>query len=216
MPVPGSPDARCGPLVFGFTRRPARRSIGWESSAMVGYARAFVSATTCLFGLSKVCGSGSASNTAMMCCGGSAYFGGSDALGTCARSAGARMRTASAMKRLVRLSMKRSSFLSVAGPHPRHLIHCSRGPSPARLARAFALARAAGASRLACLLAAVIRRDCPLLEALNGVIVHVSQRGGNARAIRRADDRPDDPASWTSGSGALSLGLPPDLLLSPA
>ena len=72
IPVPGRPDARNGPLVLAFTRSPASRSIGCESSAIVGYARAFSSASVCRFGLTSVCGSGSASNAWTMVGGGSA------------------------------------------------------------------------------------------------------------------------------------------------
>ena len=59
MPVPGRPDARNGPFVFGFTRDPASRSIGCDSSAIVGYARAFVSAICCLLGLTEISAGGS-------------------------------------------------------------------------------------------------------------------------------------------------------------
>src|SRR3989442_8626333 len=54
-------------------------------------------------------------------------------------------------------------YLLVAGPHPRPFLR-SRGPTPARLARASALASAAGASPLACTLAAVDCGDCPLRQ----------------------------------------------------
>src|SRR3954463_4431171 len=84
MPVPGSPEARCGPLVFGLMREPASLYIGCASSAIVGYVRALVSATTCLLGLSSVCGSGSASNASTIALGGRTYLGESEAVGTCA------------------------------------------------------------------------------------------------------------------------------------
>src|SRR5206468_2704571 len=106
MPVPGRPVERCGPFVFGLIRDPASRSIGCESSAMTGYGRAFNNANACLLGLIIVCGSGSASNASTMCCGGITYFGGSDALGTCAASEGARIRTAKAITRAGRLSIR--------------------------------------------------------------------------------------------------------------
>ena len=108
MPVPGRPVERCGPFVFGLIRDPASRSIGCEISAMAGYGRAFNNANACLLGLINVCGSGSASNTSTMCCGGTAYFGGSLAPGTCAASVGATIRRAKAIARAGRLSMDRS------------------------------------------------------------------------------------------------------------
>ena len=67
MPVPGRPDARCGPFVFGLMRAPASRYIGCDSSAIVGYARALISAICCLLGLTEICAGGSASKTSMMC-----------------------------------------------------------------------------------------------------------------------------------------------------
>src|SRR5262245_33614739 len=99
MPVPGSPDDRCGPLFLGLTREPASLSIGRESSAIVGYVRALVSATTWRFGLMRTCGIGSASKTSTMFFGGSTYFAGSVADGTCATSAGAASKRAMRMNR---------------------------------------------------------------------------------------------------------------------
>src|SRR5581483_1313418 len=61
---------RCGPLVLGFTRAPASRSIGCESSAIVGYARRYVSAMTCFEGLRIAAGSGGASNASTTSLGG--------------------------------------------------------------------------------------------------------------------------------------------------
>ena len=58
--------------------------------------RAFVSATTCLFGLSSVCGSGSASNASTIAFGGSTYFGESEAVGTCAVTRGPQSKTTGA------------------------------------------------------------------------------------------------------------------------
>src|SRR6266513_806440 len=112
MPVPGRPDERCGPLFFGLMRDPASRSIGRDSSTIVGYVRAFVSATTWRFGLMRTCGSGSASKTSTMVFGGSTYFAGSVADGTCAMSAGAARKRAMTMNRKGRAaSMVRSLLI---------------------------------------------------------------------------------------------------------
>src|SRR5436190_3625236 len=120
MPVPGRPDERCGPLFFGLTRDPASRSIGRDSSTIVGYVRAFVSATTWRFGLIRTCGSGSASKTSTMFFGGSTYLAGSVADGTCAMSAGAARKRAITMNRRGRTEdMFRSLLIRWPGPaHP--------------------------------------------------------------------------------------------------
>src|SRR6185436_1059930 len=110
MPVPASPDARNGPFVFGLIRAPASRSIGCDISAIVGYARALVSRTDWWFGFATMPGSSSASNTSTMFFGGRTYFGGSDAVGTCAMSAGANNNEAMTMRRVGRMACMGRSF----------------------------------------------------------------------------------------------------------
>ncbi len=67
---PVTPGVRCGPLVRGLMRWPARRSIGCASSAMGGRLRRSTSATTSRVGLTTTWGSGGASSMSTMTRGG--------------------------------------------------------------------------------------------------------------------------------------------------
>ena len=63
--------ARCRPLVLGSMRRPARRSIGRASSAIVGMGARSSTAATSFEGLRKTSGGGGASRTSTIAFGGS-------------------------------------------------------------------------------------------------------------------------------------------------
>src|SRR2546425_12753583 len=89
-------------------REPARRSIGCESSAIVGCGRSDSSAMTCRDGLIAVRGGSGTSKTSTMSFGGNAYRGGSDALGTCAASAGVNKMANVARRANRRLNIGRS------------------------------------------------------------------------------------------------------------
>ncbi len=71
--MPVSAGGRCGPFVRGLMRAPARRSIGWERSAIDGMLARSSSAMTWRDGLTATVGSGRASRMSTTTFGGSWY-----------------------------------------------------------------------------------------------------------------------------------------------
>ena len=65
-----TPPLRCGPLVRGFSRKPAIRSMGRETSAIDGIAGRASRATVSRLGLTRICGVGGASRMSTISAGG--------------------------------------------------------------------------------------------------------------------------------------------------